>query len=87
VNKNPITNNAPVIRLNVNVLLITGTILSSLSNEVFRSRPDFITRGIVVRVIKENTGKSSEITPATIIPYAMMGMSKKIFGNMLNGNM
>ncbi len=75
---NPITNKAPVILLKVKVLLIIGTICSSFSNEFFRSRPDFITNGMVERVINEKIGKTSKTTPEMISPYEIIGKSQKI---------
>ena len=71
--RNPITNKAPAILLNVSVDFIAGMILSSSEIDDLSFLMELITTGIAASEIKQKTGIIDIATHPMIIPYDMIG--------------
>ena len=71
--KNPITNKAPDILLNVSVDFIAGMILSSSEIDDLSFLMEFIAIGIAASEIKQKTGITDIATHLMITPYDMIG--------------
>ena len=67
--KNPITNKAPDILLNVSVDFIAGMILSSSEIDDFSFLTELIATGIAASEIRQKTGIIDIAAPPMIIPY------------------
>jgi hypothetical protein len=67
------TNNTPVILLNVNVDFIAGMILSSSEIDDFSFLMELIATGIAASEIRQKTGITDIATQPMIIPYDMIG--------------
>ena len=71
--KNPITNKAPAILLNVNVDFIAGMILPSSEIDDFSLLMEFIAIGIAASEIKQKIGIIDITTHPMITPYDTIG--------------
>ena len=67
--RNPITNKAPAILLNISVDFIAGMILSSLEIDDFSFLIEFIATGIAASDIRQKTGIIDIAAHTMIIPY------------------
>ena len=67
--RNPITNKAPAILLNISVDFIAGMILSSLEIDDFSFLIEFIATGIAASDIRQKTGIIDIAAHPMIIPY------------------
>ena len=67
--RNPITNKAPAILLNVSVDFIAGTILSSLEIDDLSFLMELIATGIAASEIRQKTGIIDIVAHPIIIPY------------------
>ena len=66
----PKTSNTPVSLLKTRVELMTGIILFNSSYPCFSFRPDFITIGMVPRMIKQKMGKTPMTTATIVTPVS-----------------
>ena len=71
--RNPITNKAPDILLNISVDFIAGIILFSSEIDDFSFFMEFIATGIAASEIKQKTGIMDIATQPMITPYDTIG--------------